>query len=44
MSDSLAALRAGLERFGEANYASTGERSRRTLNIARDDLEKVTAP
>ena len=44
MSDSLAALKAGLERFGEANDASTGERPRRILNITRDDLEKVTAP
>lgn len=39
MNDSLEALKAELERFGEANDAATNERSRRMLNITRDTGE-----
>jgi predicted O-methyltransferase YrrM len=38
-SDPLAALKAELERFGEANDAATSERPRRMLNITRDTGE-----
>lgn len=36
MDDSLETLKAELERFGEANDATTSERPRRMLNITRD--------
>jgi len=39
VSDSLETLKAELERFGEANDASIGERPRRMLNITRDTGE-----
>ena len=39
VSDPLATLKAELERFGEANDASTSERPRRMLNITRDTGE-----
>ena len=39
MIDSLATLKTELERFGEANDGSTGERPRRMLNITRDTGE-----
>jgi predicted O-methyltransferase YrrM len=38
-SDTLAALKTELERFGEANDAATNERPRRMLNITRDTGE-----
>ncbi len=37
--DSLEALKAELERFGEANDATTSERPRSMLNITRDTGE-----
>jgi predicted O-methyltransferase YrrM len=39
MDESLEALKAGLERFAEANDAATTERPRRMLNITRDTGE-----
>jgi predicted O-methyltransferase YrrM len=39
MDDTLEALKAELERFGEANDAATTERARRMLNITRDTGE-----
>jgi predicted O-methyltransferase YrrM len=39
MDESLEALKADLERFGEANDAATTERPRRMLNITRDTGE-----
>jgi predicted O-methyltransferase YrrM len=39
VDDSLKAITAELERFGEANDAATNERSRRMLNITRDTGE-----
>jgi hypothetical protein len=39
MDKSLEALKADLERFGEANDAATTERQRRMLNITRDTGE-----
>lgn len=39
MNDPLEALKAELERFGEANDAATNERPRRMLNITRDTGE-----
>lgn len=39
VNDPLEALKSELERFGEANDSSTGERSRRMLNITRDTGE-----
>jgi predicted O-methyltransferase YrrM len=42
VDDSLEALKAELERFGEANDAATTDRPRRMLNITRDTGEFLT--
>ena len=43
MDESLAAVTAELEKFGNANDEATEERSRRMLNITRDTGEFLTA-